>query len=257
MSLLCSVVALVATVEYQVTETQLKVEGITTDVTIVAPATKGRKPAVFYFHWLGQPNGNRDEFLAEAVSMARRGAVSLLIAGRTPWKVPFQDLETDKKNIRSQLGEVRRALAYLRGRSDVDAHEIVYVGHDYGAMYGSLLSAEETKLKGWVFVAGMGSFADWSLKYWPKTAAQGEAAYRDGIRELDPVGAIGKETGVPRLFQFAKKDEFISEAQANEFFEASSEPKRALWYDEEHELMSNKVRAERTKWVAERLGLRP
>src|SRR5581483_4111551 len=42
---------------------------------------------ILFLHWLGQIHSDRTEFLAEAVQLARRGAVSLLPQGTFPWRV--------------------------------------------------------------------------------------------------------------------------------------------------------------------------
>src|SRR5258708_1255959 len=44
---------------------------------LIRPMGDGPFPAVLYFHWLGKPNGDRTEFLAEATAMAKQGTMSL------------------------------------------------------------------------------------------------------------------------------------------------------------------------------------
>ncbi len=46
-------------------------------------------PGLIYFHWLGHLNGNRDEFLDEAVEMADHSVLSILIQGYFPWTEPL------------------------------------------------------------------------------------------------------------------------------------------------------------------------
>src|SRR5262245_57002160 len=53
---------------------------------IVRPKGRGHFAGVLFFHWLGSVNSNRNEFLAEAIDLAKHGAVSLLIQGNFPWK---------------------------------------------------------------------------------------------------------------------------------------------------------------------------
>src|SRR5512140_682306 len=44
------------------------------------------RAALLYVRWLGEEKSDRTEFLDEAVELAKRGAVSLLID--TPWSAP-------------------------------------------------------------------------------------------------------------------------------------------------------------------------
>src|SRR3990172_740897 len=58
---------------------------------LVRPAVDGPAPGVgiLWWHWLDSeaPDGDRTEFLEEAVGLAAEGTVSLLPQGRFPWKV--------------------------------------------------------------------------------------------------------------------------------------------------------------------------
>ena len=44
---------------------------------------------------------------------------------------------------------------------------MAYVGHDFGAMYGTLAAAVDPRVTHFVFMAGTASFSDWFL-YGPK-----------------------------------------------------------------------------------------
>lgn len=61
---------------------------------LVQPGGKGPFAGVLFFHWYGRPNGNRDQFLNEAVSLAKQGTTSLLIQGYFPFAVPPADANT-------------------------------------------------------------------------------------------------------------------------------------------------------------------
>ena len=55
---------------------------------LIQPGGKGPFAGVLFFHWYGTPNGNRTQFLNEAVSLAKQGTATLLIQGYFPWAVP-------------------------------------------------------------------------------------------------------------------------------------------------------------------------
>src|SRR5262249_44150625 len=121
---------------------------------LVRPAAKGSFAGVLFFHWLGRPKGDRTQFLDEATSLAKQGTVSLLIQGHFPWQVDPSEGLTDRQLIIDQTIEVRRALDLLLLQPMVDQKRIAYVGHDYGAMYGSLMAGVEKRVKTYVLIAG-------------------------------------------------------------------------------------------------------
>lgn len=222
---------------------------------LVMPRGQRSFAGIVFFHWLGRPKGDRNEFLDEALSLAKQGAASLLIQGFFPWSEPFTDIEADRRRIVEQTIELRRAIDLLLAQPGIDPQRIGYVGHDYGAMYGAITAGLETRVKTYILVAGMGSFSDWSLRYWPATAAAGEAAYRQAMRQFDPAGYISHASPASLFFQFANSDRFISKAEAATFAQAASEPKRVEWYDGQHDLNIEAARRDRRDWLMEQLGL--
>ena len=223
---------------------------------LVKPPGGGPFAGVLYFHWLGKPKGDRTEFLDEAIALARDGAVSLLIQGYFPWTEAPADGASDRQQVIDQTIDTRRALDLLLSQPEVDATRVAYVGHDYGAMYGTIIAGLERRAKTYVLVAGMGSFADWSLKYWPHTAAKGEAAYRQAVKDVDPINFIGVASPASLLFQFARRDIYISEPLATGFFDEASSPKEVRWYDAEHDLQLDAAVKDRREWLARHLQLR-
>jgi len=223
---------------------------------LVRPVGKGSFAGLTFFHWYGEVNSNRNEFLEEASALARQGAVSLLIQGYLPWSEPFTDLKADRRRIIEQTIEVRRAFDLLLAQPGVDPRRVGFVGHDYGAMYGSIVAGVEKRAKAYILVAGMGSFSDWSLKFWPATAAaQGEEVYRRGMDAVDPVRYIARAAPAALLFQFANSDKYISKATATAFFDAGSKPKQVAWYEAEHDLNVEAARRDRRVWLVRQLRL--
>jgi dienelactone hydrolase len=224
---------------------------------IVRPKGKGPFAGVVFFHWLGEVKSDRTEFLDEAIVLAKQGAVSLLIQGYFPWSQKPIDGPTDRQQVIDQAIEVRRALDLLLIQSEVDKRRIGYVGHDYGAMYGSIAAGVEKRVKAYVFMAAIGNFSDWSLKYWPTTAAKGEAAYREAITPLDPERHVARAAPARLLFQFANNDKYIPKTLATAFFDKASEPKQVKWYDAIHDLNVPAAQMDRRLWLTTQLGLTP
>ncbi len=222
---------------------------------IVKPTSGGRFAGVVFFHWLGEEKSDRTEFLDEAKELAQQGTVSVLIQGYFPWTVAPTEAQADRQLIIDQTIEARRALDLLMAQPKVDPRRIAYVGHDYGAMFGSIVSGVDRRVKAFVFMAALGNFSDWSLKYWPVTAAKGEDVYRQAMKDLDPVHHVSSVAPATVLFQFANTDKYIPKAAALEFFEAASVPNQNKWYEAKHDLHVESARRDRDEWLAQQLGL--
>jgi dienelactone hydrolase len=222
----------------------------------IQPDGKGPFAGVLFFHWYGTPKGNRDQFLDEAVSLAKQGTMSLLIQGHFPWAVPPADAKTDRQRVIDETIEVRRALDLLLSQPGVDRKRIGFVGHDYGAMYGAITAGVDKRVKAYVLIAGIGSFSNWSLDYWLKAIpSAAKEIYRKALKPIDPITQIPFAAPATLLFQFANSDEHIKKDAALAFFDAASEPKQVRWYDGKHELHVEAARNDRSAWLTRQLLL--
>jgi dienelactone hydrolase len=190
---------------------------------IVKPDRAGPHAGVVFFHWLGRFKSDRTQFLDEAVTLAQHGVVSILIQGFFPWLEPPTEAKADRQRVIDQTIEVRRAFDLLLAQPGVDPKRLGFVGHDYGAMYGSIVAGLDKRAKAFVLIAGLGNFGDWSLKYWPVTGNQGAETYRQIMMEVDPIQYISSAKHAKLLFQFAQQDIFISKSAADQFYGAASE----------------------------------
>ncbi len=165
----------------------LQLDGTRNQAYLVTPPAPAPHPGILFVHWLedNSPTANRTEFLGEAIDLASTsGAVSLL--PNTMWTPPGwfvkRNPEADYAISIRQTREIRRAIDLLATRPGVDPGRLVFVGHDFGAMYGALAAGvEPARLKAFVFMAGTQRFSDWFLLY-PKLdrrrAAEGDRPSR-------------------------------------------------------------------------------
>lgn len=124
---------------------------------IVVPPGKGPFGGILYMHW-GQ--GNRGEWLAEGVEMAKRGAVCIMIDApywrpEVPPPGPNNRAEFERDNHIQMVVDLRRAVDVLAERKDVDPKRIGYVGHSLGATWGGPLAAVEKRIKMFVLIGGL------------------------------------------------------------------------------------------------------
>jgi dienelactone hydrolase len=234
------------------------VAGGRTAAYLVTPKTSGPHAAILYVHWYEpeSPSSNRTQFLEEAVTLAGRGAISLLI--ETMWSDPkwFGKRTRDGDFARSvqQVKELRRALDVLMAQPGVDPARVAYAGHDFGAMYGIVMGAVDKRPSAYVLMAGTTKFSDWYLLGPPKLQGAARAKFIEELAPLDPVAYLGRLSPAPVLLQFAQNDRYVLKARAQELFATAGEPKEIRWYNAGHGLNAA-AQQDRVRWLTERLKL--
>ena len=239
--------------------TYAQLDGGQNAATIVEPLAPaaGRRPAVLFVHWYGppRPTSNRTQFVPDAIELAKRGVVSLLID--TPWSVPeYFKLRTRDQDYRrsiQQVKDLRRALDVLLAQPNVDSARVAFVGHDFGAMYGALAAAADDRVRAFVFMAGAPSFTDWFL-YGAPMAPDATQKFMDQMAPLDPTRHLPK-LHAPILLQFANQDEHVARPRADLVIAAAREPKTVRFYDAGHEL-NDAATNDRLAWLREQLRIR-
>ena len=237
--------------------------------TIVTPKRKGKYPAVIFVH----DYGRRDEFLPEALSLARATppAVSLLIDAPPErpvgWRRSFNSLsdnDNDREIHIQAVIDIRRGIDLLAARSDIDASRIAYVGHGYGANWGAILSSVEPRLRAFALVAGFPSLAELMAGDDPEMAnmrfslgSERFARYRASISAVDPVRFTRFWLGAPILFQFGRFDQFVPRAEAERLVHSISRPQKVVFYDAGHSVNDPRAMADRSEFLARCLRSKP
>jgi pimeloyl-ACP methyl ester carboxylesterase len=225
---------------------------------VVVPA-KAPRAAVLWVHWLGEPaTTNRSEFLPEAVELADRGVVSVLIDAmwaRPHW-YPTRVLEEDYGNSVDQVIALLRALDLLRQQPGADRVPVGIVGHDYGGMYATMAAAIDGRVKVTVWIACTPSLLDWA--FFVRQPASREDYLREN-RTLELRDYLGAIDGAAQLFQFAEHDKFVPLAKAQEFFAAATASKQMVVYGgADHSMVAPaSIRSDRAAWLSRELGLDP
>ncbi len=223
---------------------------------LVEPMDGGRGAGILFLHWFDTeaPDGNRTQFLDEAVTLAREhGVVSVLPQGLLPWAEPPTDAEADVARIRSEVAGHRRAVDLLEARGDVDGARIGLVGHDFGAMHGIMLAAEDQRIAAAVVIAATPRWGDWFLPFWSIAGDRWE--YLRAMHPLDPVTRIGDLAPRPVCLQFAKDDFYIADMSGLELHRAAGEPKELHAYPADHAMRDPQARVDRTDFLIRSLAL--
>ncbi|UCC53394.1 MAG: alpha/beta hydrolase [Anaerolineaceae bacterium] len=197
---------------------------------LVVPPGEGPFAGVLFMH---QGFGSRNSFLNEAISLAEKGVVSLLVHHGS-WKaVP--------DNYKQIVVSLRRGADLLELREDIDSSRLAYVGHSWGATFGGILADVDKRFQTYILIAGVPSFSEiWERK---------------DLVPFDGIHYIGQAAPAPLLFQLANQDEYVSRDTALLFYEAASEPKQVNWYDTTHFFKHEEAQQDRLEWLSRELKL--
>jgi dienelactone hydrolase len=207
--------------------------------------------AVLFVHWLGHHDCNRTEFLEDALALAGRGVVSLLVDAQWSDKVE-KVYEFDEASAIQQVIDLRRSLDVLLAQPGVDPARIAYVGHDYGAMYGSIVAGVDHRLRTAVFMTPTAHLSTWNLIVKRRPDPD---AYAARMAIYDPAIYLPHAALSGLLLQFARTDQYVSEQDAQTIINAAPEPKLVIWHDADHDLATDEVRKERLDWLSAQLHL--
>ena len=181
-------------------------------------------PAVLFLHWFDPraTNGDRTEFVAEAVRLAARGVFSLLPQQGFPWTADPVGDARDVAAIERELTRLTRVLDTLLAQPEVTDRRVAVVGHDYGAMYGALLAARDRRVSALAALAPDATWEHWFLAYWLGYEGPAAEAYARLFAGVQPVDAVGRVAGRrPVLLQFADDDVYVDAATRDRFATAA------------------------------------
>lgn len=214
-----------------------------------------RGPAMLAWHWFDTeaPDGDRTQFLDEAVSLAALGVTSLLPQGRFPWATPPSGAAADRAAVEAEVARLHAGLALLRTLPGVDERRIALVGHDFGGMLAAVAAPDVPNLGALVIIAATPRWADWFLPFWP--IPDDRLDYLRELRPVDPIERIGAVGATPVLFQFGRRDFFIAPMTGLEFRAAAPDGARLLPYDDDHGMRDPEIRADRLAFLTETLRL--
>jgi predicted esterase len=234
--------------------------GRTLTAETVAPlAPSASHAGVLFVHWLGDAKTtNHTEFEPDAIALAKKGATSVLLDaqwsaqqyGKRDWFTQVRSTDTDYASSIAQVIDLRRALDLLQAQPGVDPHRIAYVGHDFGSMYGALLSGVDPRPRWYVLMAGNPSFSQWFLL--GKKPADVDA-YVAQMAPLDPLAYLARSHAQAYLFQFAQRDAYIKPADEVTFFSAAPPPRAMYVYKIDHSLATPSALRDRLAWLGSRL----
>ena len=229
--------------------------GPPTVAEIVQGRGAGPHPGVLFVHWLGDaPTTNHTEFERDARALAEAGVTSVLVDAmwsRPGWfEAVGRRAAPDVVGVRAQLAELGRALDVLAAQPGVDGRRLALVGHDFGAMFGVVLAADDPRLRWCVLMAGAPTLSEWYLLGKKSPGLE----YQRRLGQFDPAKAIGRACSGGILFQFSAHDRYVPAVRAEALVAAARSPKTAISYDAGHDLKLEKAFQDRQAWLRRRLA---
>ena len=220
---------------------------------LVVPKGNGPFAGVLWMHWLGEPKtSNRSQYLDEAVALASKGVVSVLVDAM--WSNPDwyakRDPDQDFADSIRQTIALRRAMDLLAQQPNVDTKRLGYVGHDFGGMYGTLMAGLDRRAKTYVFIAVAPSLLEWAF-FAPQPKSKIDYIRQNAPLELSDF--VHRIDNASVLFQFAKNDAYISRASTGVLFDAANAPKDRKFYDADHAMNKPEIAQDRAAWLLKEL----
>jgi hypothetical protein len=239
---------------------------------LLIPPGNGPFPAIIWGHWLkkGSPLANKDEFLDEAVVLARSGVVSLLIDAPQARHDFVEEKGTALESVKRQseaaahqVIDLRRAVDLLSGRRDVDRKRIAYVGHSWDAHVGAILAGIDTRIGSFVLMAsGYSDEEETFASKDPQTVAHIKEAGEDAVREYfreyafdDPVYFLGHTDRESIFLQFASGDPITKDMGQKYLDRFSAKDKEMKFYDA-GQALNAAARLDRARWLQKHLGFK-
>jgi len=222
------------------------IDGITVPLVSFYPAkqTDSPMPCVIFLHGIGQ---KRAFLKVIAPYFTERGYAIVCFDQYTrgdrrlpPNAGPIKEIMALRKRAALTVMETRRLVDYLQTDPKIAPERIYLVGASYGAMTGTIASAQDLRIAGAALLYGGGDLKRFSeskiirdeIGSWTPLAT-GFTAFV--MAPADPVLYIGRITSPrPLLIQNGKRDSIIPIAAAQALIEAAGDQAEVIWYDSDH-----------------------
>lgn len=227
---------------------------------LIIPTDSEVLAGLIFGHW---GEGDRGEFVDEAVVLAHLGIVSLCLDASFRRPAEYEPEEELPQADLQWIVDVRRAVDILQDRFTLSSGHIGYIGHSFGASFGGVLAGIEKRIKAYVFMAGVARATEIMrtsnhpsiVNARANTPPEAWEAMLAAEAPFDACHYIGQAAPASLLFQFALHDNFVPVQEAEYYFDLASAPKRIAWYENCNHELSAQARLDRTTFLCEQLGL--
>lgn len=227
---------------------------------LIVPAESEVLAGLIFGHW---GEGNRGEFVDEAIVLAHLGVVSFCLDASFRRPVEYEPEEELPQADLQWIMDVRRAVDIFQDRFNLSSEHIGYIGHSFGASFGGVLAGIEDRIKAYVLMAGVARATEIMRSSNHPLIVQARAntppeAWESMLAAEAPYDAchyIGQAAPASLFFQFARHDDFVPVQEAEYYFDLASKPKRIAWYENCNHELSAQARIDRVIFLCEQPGL--
>ena len=217
---------------------------------LITAQSTGRVPAMVF---VAGSNQRREDIRAEAIAVARRGVVALILeqsqvaAGRSPiWTFTAQD----RAEAVQTVIDARRSIDLLAARADVDAARIGYYGFSYGAWLGAITTVVDRRIGLLVLRSGGPQILAEIARASSRTTTPQYEVLMTAVDQM----AYAANVTTPVLVQNGSRDTTYTAEQMRAWQSIVGGAKTAKMYDTGHTLDST-ANADALAWIAERWRL--
>jgi len=227
---------------------------------LILPAERTPRAGLIFGHW---GEGNRVEFVDEAIVLARLDFVSLCLDAPVRRPAAYEPQRTQPLEELQWIADVRRGVDVLLEACSLSPGQVGYVGHSYGATFGGVVAGVEHRISTFVLMAGWYALSELArtstvpvlVEARSKIPSEVFALYMDAMAPLDARHYIGHAAPSYLFFQFARNDSSVAAEDGRRYFELASEPKQIAWYDHCGHEFNAQARLDRATWLCEVLHL--
>lgn len=227
---------------------------------LIFPVQQAPQAGLIFGHW---GEGDRIEFVDEAIVLARLGFVSLCLDAPGRRSAEYEPQRTQPQMELQWIVDVRRGVDVLQETCLLSPEHIGYVGHSYGATFGGVVAGVEQRISAFVLMAGWYALSELArtsavpvlAEARNKIPAKVFAIYMDAMAPLDARHYINHVAPSHLFFQFARNDASVTAENGYRYFELASEPKQIAWYENCGHEFNAQARLERAIWLCEKLHL--
>ncbi|MDQ2716822.1 MAG: hypothetical protein M3Z08_18100 [Chloroflexota bacterium] len=227
---------------------------------LILPVQQKPQAGLIFGHW---GEGNREEFVDEAIVLTRLGFVSLCLDAPVRRPAEYEPQRTQPQTELQWVADVRRGVDLLLATYALPPEHIGYVGHSFGATFGGIITGVEQRISAFVLMAGWYALSELARTSPVPVLAEARskipprvfAAYMDAMAPLDARHYIGHAAPAQLFFQFARNDPAVTVEDGQRYFDLASEPKQIAWYDNCGHEFNAQARLERATWLCETLHL--
>jgi len=217
---------------------------------LITPQATGRVPAMVF---VAGSNQRREDIRAEAIGVARRGVVALILeqsqvaAARPPiWTFTAQD----RAEAVQTVIDARRSIDLLAARADVDPARIGYYGFSYGAWLGAITCVVDTRVGLLVLRSGGPQILAEIARASSRTPTPEYEMLMSAVDQM----AYAANITTPVLVQNGSRDTTYTAEQMHAWQSTVGGAKTAKMYDAGHTL-DGTANADALAWIAERWRL--